>query len=263
MSSLRDIQNHFQRHLMYGETQIEQSVVNTKPVSVTTRLAIYKDACQIRLVEALASNFPCLQTHMGQEKFQKLGLAYLASHPSHYRSIRWFGDQLVDYLTQYPEKNAPWLAELAEFEWNMSAAFDAADADLLTLVDISTLPGEAWPDLVLTPHPSVHRMNFLWNVVPLWQSIVEKNSSEEIRKGSASGAWILWRKDYTNRFLSLSDEEAWAIDAAIKGATFADICEGLCVWNGVDTVGMRAASLLKGWILSGWISGLEFPGKVD
>lgn len=252
MSTLQDIQLRFQAYLMSGEPDFKASVVDTETVSRETRLGIYKDAFQIRLVEALASNFPCLQTYMGYDDFQQLGLSYLARHPSHFRSIRWFGDRLADYLRQ---DGNPFLAELAEFEWNMSAAFDAGDAATLELSDMASLPGEAWADLTFTAHPSVRRMNFFWNVVPLWQRIADKETTLETPvKCAEASAWILWRKDYVNRFLSLSEEEAWAIDAAVKGASFAEICEGLCTWNDESEVGMRAASLLKGWIISGWLS---------
>jgi len=255
MSELRDIQGDFQAFLMTGNNAVDSSIVDCPPVNRDIRLGIYKDAYQLRLVEALASNFPCLQTHLGQEAFQRLGFAYLAVHPSRYRSIRWFGDRMVDYLLQHPEQDYPWLAELAEFEWNMSASFDAQDADVLTMADMAALPAEAWAELTLSPHPSVHRMNFFWNVVPLWQGLTEGKAVQDAAvKSDTATAWVLWRKDYINRFLSLSEEEAWALDAAISGATFADICEGLCAWHEESAVGMRAAGLLKGWILSGLVA---------
>ncbi len=37
-------------------------------------------------------------------------------------------------------------------------------------------------------------------------------------------------KDRTSQFVSLSLDEAWAIDAMINGANFGEICEGLCQW---------------------------------
>jgi hypothetical protein len=259
MRELRKLQTNFQHYLLNGDDGLKQSIVNTKPVSIETRLGIYKDSYQIRLVESLASNYPCLQRLLGEEAFQRLGLAYVVTNPSHFRSIRWFGDQLPNYLQQNPDSNYPYLSEMAEFEWNMTLSFDASDTATVTIEEMATLPAEAWAELVLVLHPSVQRMNFFWNVVPMWQCLVEEKPIGNPVKLEESTPWILWRKDYLNRFNSLSDEEAWALDSAIKGSTFSDICEGLCQWNEEEAVGMRAASFLKSWIQSGLIARIDYP----
>ena len=66
--------------------------------------------------------------------------------------------------------------------------------------------------------------------------------------------FVLWRNGLTSQFSSLSEDEAWAIDAMIKGLTFGELCEGLCQWVDEEEAGMHAASLLKGWIMMGFIT---------
>ena len=72
-------------------------VVSSAKTSASRRLAIYYDAYRLRLLEALDSNYPILHSWMGDDEFEKLGLAYLDAHPSTHFSIRYFGHRLSEF----------------------------------------------------------------------------------------------------------------------------------------------------------------------
>lgn len=253
MNALHQLQQNMQAHLLTGDMAIAASIVATPEVPVATRLGIYHDAYRFRLLEALSSNYPCLERQAGSDRFRQWGLAYIAQYPSKTRSIRWYGENMAAFLTQEPG----YLAEMADFEWHLSLAFDAADADVLTIEDMTALPPDAWPDLRFMAHPSLQRVTYFWNVVPMWQAMAENREAVDAHKGDQATAWVVWRKDHLNRFYSLTEEEAWALDAMIAHVNFADICDGLCQWQTAKTVGMRAAGLLKGWLKSGLIQGIH------
>lgn len=254
MNPLSRLQMEFQNHLLTGECCIESAIVETKAVSIQTRLDIYRNAYQSRLVEALASNFPCLYIHLGTDEFERIAMDYIDANPSTWRSIRWFGDTFSYFLSQYCDAAYDYLAELAEFEWNMALAFDASDVNVFQLEDMMHIPPDAWGDVTFVMQPSVSRVNFLWNVVPIWEAIMNDEPSVVPTKNAEDESWILWRHDYMNRFYRLSQDEAWALDAISTGASFGDVCEGLCQWHDEDAVGMNAASLMKGWIQAGLIA---------
>jgi len=257
MTDLQDLQSRFQNFLLSGQNDISQFIVATEKVPITTRLGIYKNAYQARLIEALASNYPCLKVCLGDDEFQKIACDYIQSHPSSFRSIRWFGDELALYLLQLEDKKYLYLAELAEFEWKMTLTFDAAERELLTIEQMAAIPPDSWGDMLMIPQPSLQRMNFFWNVVSIWQRIANEENSESPIKKSKPDPWILWRLDYVNRFYALSDDEAWAIDQMIAGVSFGKLCEGLCAFVDEQEVGMRAATLLKGWIQSGLLAEIK------
>jgi hypothetical protein len=260
MTDLHTLQNSFQNYLLSGHSDIYQSVVATSKIPIAMRLGIYREAYQARLLEALGNNYPCLKTYLGDEPFQKIGFDYLATHSSTFRSIRWFGDEFALYLSQHNSVSYyPFLAELAEFEWKMTLTFDAKDSHLFTMEEMAIVPHDAWNDMVIIAHPSLQRMNFNWTVTTLWQNITNKESLESPMKQSAPTPWVLWRRDYTNRFYAMSVDEAWAIDQVLSGATFGKLCEGLCSFIAEQDVGMRAASLLKSWIQSGLLTGIILP----
>ena len=256
MTSLQTLQDAFQNYLLTGHNTLEQSIVATDKVPVTTRLAIYKEAYECRLLEALANNYPCLKTYLGAE-FKKTGMSYIKTHPSTFRSIRWFGEDLSLFLKQSKNNQASCLAELAELEWNMSLAFDAANKDVFRMEQMAAIAPEAWGDMVMVAQPSLQRMDFYWNVVSIWQQLVSNETPEAPLKNTTPSPWMLWRMDYVTRYYALSAEEAWAIDKIKQGITFGELCEGLCQFVDEHEVGMRAASFLKGWIQSGLLAGIN------
>jgi len=256
MSKLSCLQDQFQQFIVSGQSGIQDSVIETEHISVDTRLAIYRDAYKLRLIESLNANFPSLYAYLGTEEFNQLCSAYIDANPSPYRSIRWYGDSLADFLKSYYHQH-PHLAELAAFEWQMTLAFDAADERVVQLEDMAGVPPEAWANLRFTLHPSVQRINHFWNAIPLWQALTHDQDLPDLHHNPETVAWILWRTpEYIIQFYSLSQEEAWALDALFQNLSFGEICEGLCQWIEPEEVAMCAASYLKGWIQNGILSHL-------
>jgi len=257
MNHLISLQNQFQSYLMNGHSEFQKSVVSTAKVPAEKRLAIYANAYRARLMDALASNYPILYQYLGTTSFEKMANNYLSQYPSHFRSIRWFGDQLPDFLNHHDQyKTFPYLSELAQFEWLQTLVFDSADSPTIKMEEIAAIPPESWADMRLHVHPTLHRLHLSWNVVQIWQSISDNQSPDEPIKNVSSSYWILWRRDLINRFCLLSEDEAWAINALFREATFGELCEGLCQWVEEDIAGQHAASFLKKWIQSGILRGV-------
>jgi hypothetical protein len=72
----------------------------------------------------------------------------------------------------------------------------------------------------------------------------------------ASVPWLLWRQNLQNYFRSMTADEAVALDSALRGDTFGEICEALAEWLPEDEIPLRAAGLLGTWADSGIIVGL-------
>jgi len=255
MSILLRLQNQFQDYLLNHDPNFENQIVNTPHFPAKKRLAIYKNAYQLRLIDGLASHYPVLQTYLGTKQFQKCAREYMMSFPSRYRSIRWFGNELPRFLIEHPKySKRPYLSELAEFEWSLTLTFDAADSMTLQLDDIQKIPADSWANMYFHPIAALQRMDLSWNTVAIWQAMMNGSTIKKPRQNQKIMPWIIWRNRYDNQFHSLSQEEAWAIDAIIDGKNFGNLCEGLCQWIDESQVGLYAASLLKGWIVGGLLS---------
>jgi hypothetical protein len=239
MSTLEQLQANFQQYILSGESDIIHSILSTKEVSADKRLSIYRDAYGFRLIECLATNFPSLHSYLGTEEFHNLCRSFIHEHPSSFRSIRWFGDALADFIKKYYTTRYAFLAELADFEWKMTLAFDAEDASVVKIEDMAAVPADAWGDLSFSVHPSAQRVNYSWNVIPLWQALAADEELPSMNESTIK-PWLIWRnQDYLIKFYSLSQEEAWMLDGIKQGLSF-------------------AASYLKSWIQKGILSQLHY-----
>ena len=70
-------------------------------------------------------------------------------------------------------------------------------------------------------------------------------------------SWLLWRQDLQNYFRSMPADEAAALDAALRGWNFGELCEALAEYLPMDEIPLRAASLLRAWADSGIIVALD------
>jgi hypothetical protein len=246
MNMLKQLQNDFQEYLLNGDRNIHSNIVSTEKMPADKRLNIYANAYYARLAEALAATYPALRSYLGFEDFYDISCAYAKAYPSAFRSIRWFGDKFSLFFQGH-------LAEIAEIEWNMSAVFDSKDALPLSIDKLAKIPPESWETMQIKLHPSVRRINLNWNSIAIWQDLMQDKTPSPPIENEFTVPWIFWRKNLDNQYGSLEAEDAWALDALIRGEDFGTVCEGLLQWNTEDNLALRAASLLKGWTEAGLI----------
>jgi hypothetical protein len=131
MSTLAELQQRFQKAILLEN--FTPDLFAAEGALLAGGIGVYLQAYRARLTAALRDNFPVLQRALGDDAFDLLARAYIDAHPSHFRSIRWFGHRLVEFLAAAPERLPhPALLDLARMDWAMRTAFDAADAAALT-----------------------------------------------------------------------------------------------------------------------------------
>jgi Putative DNA-binding domain len=253
---LAELQRRFQRHLLTGDSAVTNAVVDSEHVPVATRLKIYFDAYRLRLTEALGSNYPRLEQFLGKESFATLANAYIDRHPSTNRSVRWFGEQLPELLDElHPQ--APWLRDLAVFEWAMAYAFDSTDSPVVTVDALGQVTPDLWPQLRFELHASAQRVIAHTNAPLLFKALSADEACGEPRLLDQPQAWLIWREEFAPHYRSLSAGEAAALDVLVSGGTFGDICDVLCAWHEEDQVPLVAAGFLKSWLADGLIAKLH------
>ena len=255
---LRELQELLQSHVLHGDPRIAQRVVGSPRVNAPTRLAIYSEAYRLRLLEAMRVDFPALHTLAGDAEFEHIGRAYLDAHPSGHFSIRYFGQQLAGFLQSDERWRAlPVFAEMAAFEWALGLSFDAFNSSLIGVEDVAAIPPMAWARMRLGLHPSLQRLDLLWNVPGLWKAIDEEQPPQPPVAAEHPLAWIIWRRDLRSFFRSTPVDEAWAIDSLRQGHSFAAMCEGLCEWIDETRVAAQAALYLRRWVQDGLVCRIE------
>jgi hypothetical protein len=264
MHSLKGLQAAFQRHLFSGDGSIVGHIVSMENADNEQRMNIYSNAYHGRLVEALAGDYPAVQALLGEEAFTALCHGYIQAHPSTHYSLRWFGRHLPTFLAATPySREQPWLAELASLEWTFINAFDAADAAVVDESTVTTIAPEAWPGITVEFHPSVHLVDYHWNILDLWRTVRDGEDIPPPQALPGESACLIWRQEFTTRYRILETDEAQALKAAMQGTGFAGLCEivGPAIAdagdeNGQLEIALRCAGLLKTWLAEGMVMGL-------
>lgn len=258
MSSLKELQNAFKRNVITGDEDFGKYIVSTEAVSSDVRLNIYSNAYFACMEEALESDYEILKQLLGDDVFEEICLAYTHKYPSHYYSLRWFGQDFPEFLGYQPDNGEHhWPAEMAQLEWNFVGAFDAADAEVATEVDATAIPPEAWATLKLTFHPSVRTMDIWWNTLPRWRAAKNSETVAEPVRLPGPAQCLFWRHELMTQYRSMEADEAIALQAAIAGANFSELCGALAEeMQDQEMVPMKAAGFLKGWLAAGMITEL-------
>ncbi len=255
MSGLTKIQTDFQGYVLEGGDDALQHVVSSGRGSAKQRLDVYYQAYRLRLLEVIGSNYPGLKGMLGEEQFTSVGYAYIDKYPSTQPSIRWFGSDLEDFLTETCADHPHW-AEMARFDQVRDMAFDATDTTTVTVEQLSGLAAKAWPELCFEFHPSVQKPLFHWNVCDIWRAVKEDKAMPGAELLTECTSVVVWRQDLTVCWRSMPDDETATLGAAMNQQSFSDLCAGLCDWHDESEVPARGAGILKQWVTDGLISRL-------
>jgi hypothetical protein len=255
---LRELQQELQRDLLGEDSGISAAIVDAPPLPADARLAIYRNGYRVRLIDALDEAYSSLHKLLGDETFVSLGEMFVAAHPSVHRSIRWYGSELADFLSETePFSAQPILAEVARFEWTLTEVFDAADAAVVDRAALKAMEPDAWAELRFRFHPSLRRLHLAWNTVPVWRAVSADEEPPQPEMAPRPVPWLLWRQHLKNYFRSLDAIEEAALQAATSGGTFAEICETISRWLPPEETPLRAATLVSTWADSGIIAGIS------
>ena len=250
MTALRELQRGFQGYVIGEAHGPPVTVADTGAASAQARMQVYADAVRLRFLDVLGQDYPGLHALLGDEEFRSLGLAYIAAHPSHHPSIRWFGRHLPEFTgSTAPWRSHPVLGEMARFEWARGELLDAADSPVVGIADIAAVAPERWAGIRPRLKPAVRRLALGWNVPALRDAVGRGDTPPDPARSEPAVDWLLWRAGLVVRWRSLEPDEAWALRCCDDGEDFGAICVGLGEW--VDAVALRAATFLKQWATDG------------
>lgn len=252
MNKLLDLQQNFQAKLLGEKSSFQNNIISSLNLNAISRINIYGDGYSARLIETLTDNYSNLSKYIGSSQFYNIAQRYLAQYPSTFRSIRFFGDQFPEFLEKtYPKR--PILKELAIFEWAINKAFDIEDQTIFTLDNLKNIAPTQWEEMRFTFHPSVSYKSFNYNITNIWQEILNNQRKRPYKKSKPTGV-VFWRQNLQTFYRSLSKIDEFALTSAMKGKSFAEICEGVCALTNEKEAPALSARLLMEWINAGLIS---------
>lgn len=259
MSALAAVQQRFQQAVIGGDA----CHAAAHPGEVSGHPEIYLNAYRGRLANVLAANYPVLCRAMGDEAFRALADSYIDTHPSKFRSVRWYGDRLVDFIAgDAAAVPHPALVDIARLDWATCVAFDAADADPLSHAELAQLAPELWPTLRFTMVPSFRLLRVEWAIEALWHALGADESAETEAPDARPHSLIVWRRGLDTRWRALDTGEATALALILAAGSFAECCAALAE-QGDDDPAVTAATLLQQWLAEGLIASASPAGPAS
>lgn len=222
-------------------------------LSAGERVRIYARMYALRLHDALAHDYPALRRALGDDGFVDLVQRYVCAHPSDRPSLRDLGRHLPGFLYR-PQSDAPvWHAELAQLEWSMVEAFDAADQPVLGRGTLARLAPDAWPTLRIEPVRSLQLLSLAHAVDSAREHLLAGEPPTDLRTESV--LLRVWRQDLVVYVRRVPPHEMAALRWLFRGATFGELCGVLD--DGVaptDDATATAAGLLQRWVDDGLLA---------
>ncbi|MDB4512223.1 DNA-binding domain-containing protein [Arenicella sp.] len=246
----RQFSNYTQAFSDFIETGDMQSLVPYLADSVNPAfLQIYRNGAAKACLDALAANFPSLQSYLGVDQFKQLGREYVFQFWPTDARLSTYGDQLANYIATTRDKYPAYSFDIARLDRAWLDALFASDEKPLRAEDISALFGqESQQDLFsLKLASSVNLLHLENDCMSDWLSIKFTNQTIGVESGMKS--IMLWRHEQVVQYRALSTFEDCFISAILESGSILSAAETAVAGNPNEDLGVTFAGLLSAGIL--------------
>ncbi len=235
-----------------GAGGLDAIVLGDERLSAEARVDIYANMYFYRIRDALMEDYPATLAALGADNFHNLVTGYILGYPPSEPSISDCGRYLADYLRDHPmRESAPFVADLAKLERAIVEVFQGPDVAALEPNSLRATKPEDWPAMKLNIHPSARILALDWRVSELLRAVEENREWKAAEQGAVKV--LVWRRNTRVFYRDLDKAEADALAAAVRGATFAKICDVVAaaeVESPVDTINRMLALWLSDSLLT-------------
>ena len=246
--NLQDLQTNFQQKVLDVDCT-SASWIKESPhgLSSKDRMAIYHNAYRVRLIDVLLDIFEHTAIYLGDDWFRQLAAAYVQSHHSTHNNIGLYGREFPEYLAEQLADDLE-VAELANMDWKLRRAFDGADSKVMTLVHMQQLASAESEIHQLQPVATLSVNTQKFNTLDIWHAINQDTQPPVVERLPQPIDVLIWRKEQSPHFRSLSTIEATAIRCICSGHTLEAIGEKLMLdFPDIDAV-KECGQMLPRWI---------------
>jgi hypothetical protein len=249
---LAELQRYFASAATSGSgplPELDRVFIGNERLSAKERLAIYNRSYFYRLLDALSSVFAQTKRVLGDSDFERLGLAYVARHPSEQPAVERFGRAFSEYLAG---AGAPAVVvDLASLEWARLCALVAANPK--SVARVHGLDPKRFPGARLRFVPSFQRLELDLRALSAFAGEDLPGSSSSRRcRGVA-----VWRNQHVVRHQVLDPQEWTALASAANGAHLGQVCAAFDSGSQGDDV-RQAFRVLSDWFARQWLETVEY-----
>lgn len=255
--NLAELQHYFASAATSGSgplPELDQVFLGSARLPARDRLAIYNRGYFYRLLDALASVFDRTKRWLGDENFERLGLAYLEQHPSEHPAVERVGRSFAAYLRELAAPSV--IADLAALEWARLCALVAPNPERVAAV--SEIEPMLFPQARLCFVKSLHWLELDPRALAAFAD--EAPAPAELSTAGPARslcAVAVWRSQHAVLHQTLDGPEWRALLSAAGGATLSHVCAGFD--SGSPTADVEHAfQVLSGWFARRWLEKVSY-----
>lgn len=265
---LADFQALFQTRILAGPGVADGPLIETlcksqRGAERAELLHVYQSGYRVRLEGFFYEDHPGLHALLGDDAFEELIRAFISAHPPRDRNARWYTTGLPDFMREAPRwRDNGRAISMALFERAMVDAFDAPDAEPLTLQALAAFPPEDSARFVFDFHPSLIVLTLAGGTIAAYQAATSEEEGEDGEQGEAtepgeSEFVAVWRCHEETAYRELEPAEYVALNEARAGRSFGDICQMAAFQQSGDIDPARLAQFLSSWFEDGLVTGVS------
>jgi hypothetical protein len=167
-SPLERLQRRFVRSATFAvDPELVAGVAGGGKLSAAEAVDVYRGGYPARLTEALGETYEACWRVLGDEDYFAAARAVIARTPSLTYNLSDYGETFPDFLESRPDAaQAPFLGDLARFEWAFKDLFHAKAHEGLTAAELAAAAG---PGSVLRFGGAVRLLSLRHRVHGIWK----------------------------------------------------------------------------------------------
>jgi len=173
---------------------VDDVVLPSHTLQPIQRIGIYHGMYMLRMVEALAADYPAVSRFLGEESFEELVRSYVETYPSRSYTLNRLGDTFPEFIAASTVKRRVFLRDLAKLELAMTQVFDESEAEPLPADAIASIAPERIADARLIPIPAFRLLALEYDANEAYQSFRDDRAMKPRR----CRTWMaVHRRDYS------------------------------------------------------------------
>jgi Putative DNA-binding domain len=175
---LLETQQLFAQALRQNDAALLARLIDTGPVALEQRLAIYRGTMLGTWSRALGLCYPVVRQLVGDEFFENAAQRFALESPPGNPDLDHYGAGFDRFLAQFePASGLPYLPDVARLEQSVNRALHAPCVKPLKPERLAGLAGKALEQACFVPHPSVSLLEVRYPADQIWQAVIEQNDA--------------------------------------------------------------------------------------
>lgn len=261
--TLAEMQGQFAQALLQPSSAAQASTLFHAHPYQDDRLALYRGNMTAIWTSALKNAYPVLYQLVGDDYFEQVARAFGRACPSESGDLNQFGAKLAEFLKTIPDaEDYPYFPDVAALEWQIHAAYYAADADAISLTELLQTVAATEQDVQtvqLEFHPAVSLCTSEWDSVAIWlahqantEADTESSLTENIRQTCYG---LIYRSNWSVELLAISKPAWLALIALQQGSSLGTALEMALDADGEFDINAHVQS----WFAAGLFAKFKFP----